>query len=288
MDKPVAKSTIEYVEGIFEELSFRDYTILQVPRSAEWNFQLANVIWHCYKTCKNNKVLAFDIDSVLRPDVLKGYNMIGENGNAVVSFTKKLLIENISDRIRYTSYRYRVRTRSNVFSGIYWIWLPYYFEDIDIEEFQEIQNGIDTYMIKCIRDRGKHNVVMLKDIGVDCLDIQNEDIPWRQFRTAYGCSLILKSMAHTTKKRYLIVSEGNIIRKLNRVMPFTALARTICYQHPWMLRGWRWAKSHRDHEIVQMASEQSLLEWGLTGAKTRKRDIRLAEAGKDGYRIWLE
>ena len=282
MDKPVAKSTIEYVEGIFEELSFRDYTILQVPRSAEWNFQLANVIWHCYKTCKNNKVLAFDIDSVLRPDVLKGYNMIGENGNAVVSFTKKLLIENISDRIRYTSYRYRVRTRSNVFSGIYWIWLPYYLEDIDIEEFQEIQNGIDTYMIKCIGDRGKHNVVMLKDIGVDCLDIQNEDIPWRQFQDGIWLFAHPEVNGAYHQKTLFNSIRGNIIRKLNRVMPFTALARTICYQHPWMLRGWWWAKSHRDHEIVQMASEQSLLEWGLTGAKHVKGIYDWQQQGRAG------
>ena len=282
MDKPVAKSTIEYVEGIFEELSFRDYTILQVPRSAEWNFQLASVIWHCYKACKNNKVLAFDIDSVLRPDVLKGYNMIGENGNAVVSFTKKLLIENISDRIRYTSYRYRVRIRSNVFSGIYWIWLPYYFEDIDIEEFQEIQNGIDTYMVKCIEDKGKHNVVTLKDIGVDCLDIQNEDIPWRQFQDGIWLFAHPEVNGACHQKTLFNSIRGNIIRKLNRVMPFTALARTICYQHPWMLRGWRWAKSHRDHEIVQMASEQSLLEWGLMGAKHVKEIYDWQKQGKTG------
>ena len=38
-------------------------------------------------------------------------------------------------------------------------------------------------MIKCIEDRGQHNIVVaLKDIGVNCLDIQNGDLPWRQFQ----------------------------------------------------------------------------------------------------------
>ena len=261
MDKPVAESTIKYVDEILEELSFENYKILQVPRSTEWNFQLANVIWHCYKECKNNKVLEFNIDSVLRSDVLKGYNMIGKNGNAIVSFTKKLLIENISDVIRYAFYRYRIRT-SPVFSGVFWVWRPYYFEDINIEGFQEIQNGTDTYMIKCIEDRGQHNIVNLKDIGVNCLDIQNGDLPWRQFQE--GIWLYAHPESIGANKRE---SVHRMLQVMNRIMPFTVIVRTICYQHPWMLRGWRWAKSHRDHEIVHMASELPLHEWTLTGAR---------------------
>ena len=154
MDAPIAESTLKYIDKIFEELSFRDYRILQVPCSTEWSFQLANVIWHCYKACKNDKILSFDIDSALRSDVLKGRDIIGKNGNAVVSFTKKLLIEGASDMIRYAFYRGRILISSYTFSGIYWIWRPYYFEDVSLDEFQKIQNGIDTYMIKCVMDLG--------------------------------------------------------------------------------------------------------------------------------------
>ena len=282
VDEPVAESTLKYLDEIFERLSFRDYKVLQVSRSGEWNFQLANVIWHCYKACKNDKVLAFDIDSILRPSVLRGYDMIGKNGNAVVSFTKKLLIENISDMIRYAFYRCRIRIRSYVFSGIYWIWRPHYFEDIDINKFQEIQNGIDTYMVKCIEDKGKHNVVTLKDIGVDCLDIQNEDTPWRQFQGGIWLYTHPEAIGAYQQKSLFTGIRGNIIRSLNRVMPFTALTRTIYYQHPWMLRGWWWAKSHRDHEVVQMAREISLLEWELTGAKRVKGIYDWQSQGKAG------
>ena len=277
MDKPVAESTIKYVDEILEELSFENYKILQVSCSTEWNFQLANVIWHCYKECKNDKVLAFDIDSILRPDVLKGHSMIGKNGNAVVSFTKKLLIENISDMIRYAFYRYRVRTSSHVFAGVYWIWRPYYFKDINIEEFQEIQNGTDAYMVKCIEDKGQHNVVALKDIGVNCLDIQNGDLPWRQFQD--GIWLYAHPESIGANKRESIYK---MLQVMNRIMPFTVIVRTICYQHPWMLRGWRWARSHRDHEIVQMTSELSLLEWGLTGAKHVKGIYDWQQQGRTG------
>ena len=282
MDEPVAESTMKCVDEIFEELSFRNYRVLQVPRSAEWNFQLANVIWHCYKACKNDKVLAFDIDSVLRPSVLKGYDIIGQNGNAVVSFTKKLLIENISDMIRYVFYRCRIRISSYTFSGIYWIWRPYYFEDVDIGGFTKIQNGIDTYMIGCIVDQNRHNIVTLKDIGVNCLDIQNEDMPWRQFQDGVWLYTHPEVIGVYQQKSLFTSIRGNVIRSLNRVMPFTALARTICYQHPWMLRGWRWAKSNSNHEIVQMASELSPLEWELMGAKHVKEIYDWQKQGKTG------
>ena len=282
MDAPVSEPTLKFVNEIFRGVLFSDYRILQVPRSNQWNFQLANVIWHCYKACKNDKILVFDIDSILRPGVLKGYNMVGENGNAVVSFTKKLLIENVSDMMRYTFYRYRVLTRSYVFAGIYWIWRPYYFEDVNLEEFQGIQNGIDSYMNRCILGKGHYNMVTLKDIGVDCLDIQNDDIPWRQFQDGIWLYAHPEIIGAYRKESLRDTSRHRLLKALNRVMPFTVLARTVCYQHPWLLRGWRWAKSHKDHDAVRMASELSINEWTFTGAKNVKEIYDWQRQGKTG------
>ena len=282
MDAPVSKYTLKFVNEIFGGMSFRNYRILQVPRSDQWNFQLANVIWHCYKACKNDKILAFDIDSILRPSVLKGYDMIGENGNAVVSFTKKLLIEGASDMIRYAFYRYRVRTISFVFSGIYWIWRPYYFEDVSLKVLQEIQNGIDSCMNKCIVNRGRHNVITLKDIGVDCLDMQNEDIPWRQFQDGIWLYAHPEAIGAYRQEALHDTSRNRALKALNRVIPVTVLARTICTQHPWVLRGWRWAKSHKDHETVRMAGRLPIHEWIFMGAENVKAIYDWQRQGKTG------
>ena len=283
MDRPVAKSTMKYVEEIFEKLSFRNYTILQVPRSAEWNFQLANVIWHCYKACKNDKILTYNIDSILRSNILDGYYIVGKNETAVVSFTHKLLVKNVSGWIKYAFYRYRVHGRTHVFTGNYWIWRPYYFEDVDLEGFKKIQNGMDTYMYKGIVDRGRHNVVTRKDVGTNSLDIQNEDIPWRQFQDGiwlYAHPEVIG--AYRGEFLRGSTGSGKTLQSLNRVIPFTVLACTVGYQHIWMLRGWRWAKSHKNHEVVQMASELSIQEWIFTGAKHVKEIYDWQRQGKTG------
>ena len=283
MDKPVAESTVKYVEGIFEELSFRDYTILQVPRSAEWNFQLANVVWHCYKSCKNDKILTYNIDSILKPDILKGYDIAGKNETVIISFTHKLLIKNASGLIRNAFYRYRVRSRPHVFTGNYWIWRPYYFEDVDVGGLKKIQNGIDTYMYKRIVDRGLHKIVTLKDIGAHALDIQNEDMPWRQFQDGiwlYAHPEVIGAYRNEFLRGR--TCSGKTLQSLNRVIPLTVLARTIGYQHIWVLRGWRWAKSHRDHEMVLMASKASIQKWTFAGAKHVKEIYDWQQQGKTG------
>ena len=282
MDKPVAESAIKHIEKIFEEQSFMNYKILQVQRSTEWNFQLANVVWHCYKSCKNDKIWTCYIDATLRSEVLKGYDIVGKNEVAVVSFTYRLLIKSVSQLIRYAFYRYRVRVHSDVFTGNYWIWRPCYFEDVDVGGLKKIQNGIDTYMYKRIVDRGLHKIVTLKDIGIDALDIQNEDMPWRQFQNGIWLYAHPKIIGTYYKKSSFDRIGGKIIRSMNRIMPFTVLARTICYQHPWLLRGWLWAKSHKNHKTVQIASELSLLEWGLTGAKHVKEIHNWERRGRTG------
>ena len=282
MDKPVAESVIKRIEIIFEEQSFMDYKILQIPRSAEWNFQLANVIWHCYKSCKNDKIWTCYIDATLRSEVLKGYDIVGKNEVAVVSFTYRLLIKNIGQLIRYAFYRYRVRIDSDVFTGNYWMWRPYYFEDVDIEGLKKIQNGTDTYMYKRIVDRGLHKIVTLKDIGVDALDIQNEDMPWRQFQDGIWLYTHPELIGTYYKKSSFNRIRSRIIRGMNRIMPFTVITRTVCYQYPWLLRGWRWARSHRYHETVQLASKLSHSEWMFTGSKYVKEIYNWERQGKMG------
>ena len=266
LDAPADDSLMRFIRDVCDERSFKNLRLVQVERSAEWEFQLANIIWHCYEACRNDTILAFDVDTVLRPAVLAGCDMVGTSSIAVVSFTKKLLINNPCDVLRYLSYRWRVRNSQHVFSGTYWIHRPSYMEDVPLAGLQRISNGIDTYMVKRVLDGGRRSIVTLKDIGVDCLDYQNNDYPWRQFQDG------IWYYANRTEFRGILRASragaklGIVTRILDRYPVLAVLINVVAYQHPWLIRGWVWASRNNTHEAVQNARGATLDEWGLAGA----------------------
>ena len=270
IDEPADPSFLTLISELCAGHSFQNYKILPVPKSDKWKFQLANIIWHCYQECRNDRILAFDVDSVLRPTVLRGLDLVGYDGNAVVSFTKKLLIRGFGDLIRHVSYRLRVRRSLFVFSGIYWIYRPYYLQDIDLKKLKTIENGIDTYMVDQIHTTDHHKVLTLKEIGVDCLDLQNEDYPWRQFQdgiwyyTNRDKWIVSKKQNWEKKNSLLILVISKILHRNPLLM---ILLKSIIYCHPWFIRGWMWARQNPDHSAVRAAQDLSFNEWVLMGSK---------------------
>ena len=269
VDEPADESFLALISRLCAKQSFTNYRILSVPKSDKWRFQLANIIWHCYQECRNDRILAFDVDSVLRPAVLHGLDFVGRDGNAVVSFTKRLLVRSLGDLIRHMFYRLRVRLHSYVFSGIYWVFRPHYFEDVDLEGMQSIENGIDTYMVKRISAIGRHKVLMLKEMGVDCMDIQNEDYPWRQFQEGiwyYANKDTYMDLRRQSRGRKN--SRKNIIHRiLGRYLGLVILFRSVVYCRPWLFRGWFWARRNPGHTSIHAARDAGLDEWSTMGSK---------------------
>lgn len=270
VDAPADDSLTDMIREICDAESFGRLRIIPVERSPEWKFQLANTIWHCYKACRNDAILAFDVDSTLRPAVLAGRDMVGTDDIAVVSFTKKLLISSMVDLLRYTFYRWRVRTSGYVFAGIYWIHRPYYILNVPLDGLQNIRNGIDTYMTECIMKEGRHRIVTLKDIGVDCMDRQNGDYPWRQFQDGiwyYANRNEFREM-WLEKMRLTGASDtaGFLRGVIGRNPRLFILTKAAAYQHWWALRGWLWASRNRSHTAVQKAHGVTLAEWNLEGS----------------------
>ena len=117
--------------------------------SPKWRFQLANVIWHCYKASRNDAALSFDIDSVLRRKALRGA---------------------------------RLGVGARASSGAYWLHLPWYFANVSREGLAGISNGIDDYMLARMAANATHRVVRVPgSSGAVSLDVENIDYPWRQF-----------------------------------------------------------------------------------------------------------
>lgn len=283
VDAPAEESFLNLIRQLCGK-SFTGLQIIEVPRSDQWNFQLANIIWHCYKSCQHDRILAFDVDTVLLPTVMRGYDLVGRDGNAVVSFTKKLFIRTLSDLIRYMFYRLRTRT-SCVFAGTYWLYRPYYFEDIDLAGMQSITNGIDTYMTERMVEIGRHNVVTQKDIGSASMDYQSGDYPWRQFQDAVWYRVNYQKFRERklkTQSRDISVVK-NIVSRILDLNPWLfIMIKAVTNQHPWAIRGWVWAGRHPDHKAVVAARNATWAEWNLSGSKYIK-DIRdWEEEGRTG------
>ena len=271
VDDPADESFLALIDSLCGESSFRNYKIIKIARTDEWNFRLAHIIWECYNACKNDKIFAFDVDTVIRPTILKGYDMVGRDKNAIVSFTKKLLIQNPGQLIRHVFYRIRVRRNDSVFSGNYWIYRPYYFENVDLDGFKKIHNGIDTYMVDCVQKRATHKMITLKDIGVNSMDLQNEDYPWHQFNAGvwtYANKKELGEMrAQVMRSQNTHMLGNRVNRFINRHPTLFIMIKVLLYQHPWALKGYLWAGKNNNHEAISAAHGKTLSEWSLVGAQ---------------------
>lgn len=285
VDEPADESFLNVISDLCKSHSFENYKILQVPRSNEWNFQLANVIWHCYKKCKYDYILSFDVDSILRIAVMQGLELVGQDKTAVVSFTKKFLIKSLGDLVRYVSYRLRIMSSPHVFGGVYWIYRPYYYEHVNLTGVMPIRNGIDTYLINKVLTIGTHKVLTLKQIGVNCMDKENGDYPWRQFQDGIWCYANkeqFRSMQGDVRS-FRNPKEKDLIGKILDCSPlFLVLFKTITYCYPWFLRGWLWARKNPEHDSILAARNVTREDWSLTGSQYVKGIRNWAHHGRLG------
>ena len=141
LDKPASKRIIERAKKISKKYNFNNLKFLEIEKSKEWGFQLAHIVWEAYKMSAHDTILTYDIDSILTKNVLIGLDGIGKNNISVLSFTKKLRIKSLPELIRYCFYRLRVKMTDYVFAGVYWIYRPFYFDTIKLQDIQKTRSG---------------------------------------------------------------------------------------------------------------------------------------------------
>lgn len=288
-DEPLNHVVDAAIIQLCRKYNYGNYRVLKYHRDNSWGFQLANVVWHCYKTARYDKILSFDIDSELRPEVLLGKDIVGKNNVAVCSFTKKLLTKTPMDLQRYLFYRLRVKQSDYVFSGVYWVYRPFYFENIKEDEYKRLVNGVDTFMTNKIMENKTHEIVTRKEKGVNCMDVQNEDYPWRQFQTGVWIganeSVSLKGSVvdrpHSIKNWRTVTKKGvlkmslwpiyKILKHYDAIPIVFVMLKSFMYAHPHLLSGFRWARKHPEHEVVKLAKELTFDEWGYRGGEILKK-----------------
>ena len=220
---------------------------LEVRRSAEWRLHPAHVVHACFKACRTDVALLYNMDTALRPDALRGLDMVGRDGVALASFALRLRTDGPASAVRYWAYRARSRVRGTApNSGMFWIHLPDYFSRVDAAGYAKIVNGFDTYVFESLAASAGARVVTDRTIGADSMDRENGDLEWRQF--GYG-----------------LWSYANRRRSGGPAAPVLAAAGIIKHAavngHPYSLRGWRWARANPGSEQVRIASGESYVDW---------------------------
>ena len=220
-----------------------------VKRSPEWRFHLANVIWHCYKASRNDAVLSFDIDSVLRRAALRGARVVGRDGVAAALVAKRMLTRSPSEYVRFVALSLRARTGTSAAAstGAYWLHLPWYFANVTKDGLAGISNGIDDHMLTRIVANGTHRIARMPGIGAVSLDIENVDYPWRQFADGVW---------HGANGSPRVAGPRAALRQAA-----LAMAKAVAYQRPHVARGWLWAVRHQDSEACKAARTTSFIGW---------------------------
>lgn len=175
----------QFVASIFQESGYARYRILHVPRDRAWRLHAAHVLWECFGEAKNRVVFACNIDTIIRPSVLTALGVMGREKTGMVSLSLKHRIRTLPDRIRWFYFQRQQRRIKALkgTSGTYWVYLPYVFEVIDKAEFMEVANGFDSLLWFRFED-SPYRAYFWHEIGAECMDYENNDLPWRQF--CYG------------------------------------------------------------------------------------------------------
>jgi len=299
LDYPLKSHIATKIDQLMNKYNYSNYLIIPVKNDGSWNFQLSNVVWNLYKLSRNDIILSFDIDSILRKEVMLGLDKIGENKTALISFTKKLFVKTIGDLIRYFSYRMIVKNSDYWVSGVYWVYRPYFFDVINLSEYKKIRNGVDTYLWKRILSKDNdYTMITRKEKGVNAMSPQNNDLDWRQFQDGVWLGaneenwmkkreekyekrheILMKS--NTTKSKFKLFIDRNKLKLFNnhpRLLVFVIAFRN---NHWKVMSGYSWAKNNLTSEAVLSAKKTDKEEWGFYGNKFFK-DMKFKDRGT-GY-----
>lgn len=299
LDYPLKSDIVTKIDQLMKKCNYSNYLVIPVKNDGSWNFQLANIIWNLYRLSKNDIILSFDIDSILRNEVMLGLDKIGENKTALISFTKKLLMKSIGGLIRYSSYRLRVRTTDYVFSGVYWIYRPYFFDLVILSKYKKIINGVDTYLCKRILSKDNdYTMITRKEKGVNAMSPQNEDLDWRQFQDGVWLGaneknwlkirkekhekqhrILMKS--NTTKSKFKLFIDRNKVKLFNNHPRFFVFVMAFMYNRWKIMSGYSWAKNNLISEAVLTAKKTDRDDWGFNGNRFF-RDMKFKDRGT-GY-----
>lgn len=278
-------------------------------------------MWSCITASRNDRILVADVDTALRPEALRGVDLVGTDRQALVSLTKNTLHRTPAQMWRHMLYRRRVRRSDMPFSGTFWVWRPFLLQAPQFVDFyRSISNGFDSAILHTAQQDDTWRVTCLKDMGSNCMDIENEDQPWRQFMV--GIYLYVdadrqrrrrvRRAAHSAQwtEAYTetVGLDGRKVQRTAQRPPQSRihaaalrvrarlrtsrlwqlyalkipLQYSVEYAYPWTLRGWMWAARNPTHPAVTSARHMSYMSWTMVATPDVKRIRDWAAVGRTG------
>ena len=237
--------------------------IIHVAHSSKWNMHLAHVIDECYQTASCERILTYNIDSILQRRILKGCGRISSRTPLII-YQEKRYSRTPRDLITGIIYRMK-QIVATPDSGTYWIHRQSYFDHVDTAGFREIFNGYDTFLIEQLRAAGK-SVVAESAIGTHNLDYNNNDIPWRQFANGvwYG--------ANPDKITGYFAGRPSLKIRV----------KSILLDMPYLYRGFKWTGENPDHPAVKAARSSTFLDFVHQGSNPVEGILDWEKEGKLG------
>ncbi len=227
-----------------------DVKVLYVEKDPEWGFHQAHVRRVGYEKAKHDFIFTLDVDVVVRTNVLKGLEYIAKNNVALVSFNKLLNVHGPLRLLRSVDHQARSRILGTKgFTGLYWLYRPWYFELMPESTVKAIGNGEDTLLLYQIAKQKKYGRVHFPEIGAYCVSENTEDLPWRQFERG-----VWQAMWGT---------KGRFLTNFQRLF-----LRSILSGYPHLMRGYFWAKEN------QIKVPQDYYEYQMNeGVKWREKVV---------------
>lgn len=195
---------------------YKGLHICEVSPNPKWKFHQAWVRRCGYVEARYDRIFTFDVDSILYLTVLQGYDLLGKNNVAFVTFKKDLagrgivratastlrnayhLLSPLVRAVRVRQYNSGVGLPTKPpkpFPGLYWLYKPWYLELVPECEISQIYNGEDTFLAEKLRSQDKYQHIHMDTVGVRMLGrSENEELPFRQYEFGFwlGCKGIFK------------------------------------------------------------------------------------------------
>jgi hypothetical protein len=133
-------------------------------------------------------------------------------------------------------------------------------------------------MIYSIKKQNKYKIMTRKEFGVNCMDIENEDMEWRQF---------LDGIYYYVRYYYKVKTNNTFTGKLknkylrNKTV-FRSFAYSFLWNRPYFLKGVLFAKKNKHHDIIKLAFKYNVDEWMHLGSTPLKLVSDFKVKGKKG------
>ncbi len=260
IDAPENQTLISVINQICNKHGFNGQRYVSTKHDKTWNMPLSHIIWDCINASKNDKILMLNVDSLVLPSAMTGYDAVGTLNIVAHSAPAIHNVQTIRDKIKTYCYDLIMSKMTDAWSGVIWIYRPYFFECIDFENYQKIYNGNDTFIIECIKKNKNYRYDYSNKFSNQSLDYENNDLYWQQF----------------SKGIYWYAHSGDDIKIDSKLIKYALTLMhkfpnigirfySFMFVYPYLFKGYQWASKHNDHNIVQIARKSSRAEWSYYG-----------------------